>query len=46
MIASKFPYMQQWTRSNTLAGTLTALSKHMAKPEYRKLAQPAEGTTY
>lgn len=46
VLASKFPYMQQWNRGNSLAGVLSHLNKLFAKPEYRKLPQPAEGVTY
>jgi len=46
VLAGKFEYMSKWNREHTLSGLLSALSKQMAKPECRKLPQPAEGVTY
>ncbi|KAL7746914.1 E2 ubiquitin-conjugating protein mms2 [Sorochytrium milnesiophthora] len=43
---SKLPCLAKWTRTYTLETVLSELRREMANPANKKLAQPAEGSTF
>jgi ubiquitin-conjugating enzyme E2 variant len=44
--SKNFPLFQRWSPERTIEHVLVELKREMASPSNRKLAQPAEGTTY
>ena len=44
--AQKFPVLGNWNKKNTIETILVALKGEMTSGANKKLAQPAEGTTY
>lgn len=46
VVASDFDILQHWKRLYTMETILLELRKSMASASNKKLAQPAEGTTY
>jgi ubiquitin-conjugating enzyme E2 variant len=42
----KLPCLSQWKRQYTIETVLAEIRKEMALPANKKLAQPAEGTTF
>ncbi|KAL8894192.1 MAG: hypothetical protein Q9192_004536 [Flavoplaca navasiana] len=43
---SRLPCLQQWKRDYTMETILIELRRYMALPQHKKLAQPAEGSTF
>ena len=46
VLVDKFETLNRWKRNYTIETTLLELRKEMAAPSNKKLAQPAEGSTY
>lgn len=46
VVAAEFDTLKNWKRTYTMETVLLELRKSMASPANKKLAQPAEGTTY